>query len=1122
MKYTIKGQLNSRSKESKDDILIEVWDNKELYEDKVGHALSDEDGKFVIQIDEYYYRELFPGDWPDLYFKVIANGEEIANTIGEIEWKIDRPTAGFFKIPCLIPPKITKWKDRHIYLKIERIEEYSPVSPQDKVALPRQYKRDCMRNVGHEDTVIPDAEVVARSLDAVVYREYLDAGYVFPKTNKLIDADINEPVFNHRVPGTVIYAHPYDRLHIRVWNCDRIPHSFHTHGAEYGGDSDGAWPFGTENTDGKRSDEICPGDTWDYTFEIHEDAIGAWPFHDHAQSKDMRIMAGLFGGLVVLPCNVPIPKNKGINFKIFEDLKNQVFKVIGRKDFHVKDLLPNEKIVVDQMVDVFHEEMEKEMAQLIPGKFDVLKWPFEKYIPKFKKTDHVPVFFHHMQNMVSIPLFDSDDIPELVGTYEHLFPEEGMFEYFCQFHPEMTGTVHVQVGASNNVTVNIVDAPQMGFSPPMVMVAPGGTVRWENQSQLHHTVTSKDGASIPTHCINGRGFIGNTPTIVAPAGQEITWYVFNLDTGENWHNFHPHNMRWKFGGEALDIRSMGPAESFVVKSKIPPALLLPDKIKKIQHPKKRPRNARLYRIMGEYVFHCHVHHHMKNGMIALVRSVQSVWLTRQMLEELQATRGIKFYNGNNRCPDVDINRCQKKGEGKWEIITGDPEITFMHSVLLPETDKVLYWGYMNSDFNAGRPLSKIWDYSTPAGTFSNPANQPTDLPGQNINTANLWSAEHAHLNNPNGTVLINGGFTPNRTFIFDPTTNSYTESDATSSNRFYSTTNQLGDDRLITLFGSASKDYEIYDPATNTWSAPVSFPAQFNHHQYYPWTYLLPDGKLFIAGPHDPTQLFELNNPANFTSFSTINGNRSTSGEKATSVMQVLRPPNYDPKILIIGGNTASTENTSEIINLNDATPSWSSLPDLNVARNQQVHCILLPDGRIFLAGGTFASPDGGPCEIFDPQNPADGWKQGPVMQHRRGYHSSIIMLTDGSIVAGGDPKVGGIPTPHERYYPNYFTVVRPLLNNAPSTINYNTNFIIDTPDGVNISEVILMKPGSVTHGYNMTQRAIECAISNQAANQITATTPPNGNIAPPGWYILYILDNNRTPSVGRWIRLIN
>jgi hypothetical protein len=34
---------------------------------------------------------------------------------------------------------------------------------------------------------------------------------------------------------------------------------------------------------------------------------------------------------------------------------------------------------------------------------------------------------------------------------------------------------------------------------------------------------------MPSFCLNGRSFVGNTPTILAEAGQKIRWYVFNLD-----------------------------------------------------------------------------------------------------------------------------------------------------------------------------------------------------------------------------------------------------------------------------------------------------------------------------------------------------------------------------------------------------------------------------------------------------------------------------------------------------------------------------------------------------------------------------------------------------------------
>src|SRR5262249_40196926 len=136
--------------------------------------------------------------------------------------------------------------------------------------------------------------------NALIYREYLDPAYLVPKPDKLVLADVNEPVYTHRVPGTVIYTRPGERLHIHVLNADTMPHSFHLHGLRYGIDSDGSWPFGTQSSDGRRSDEICPGQSWTYRFEVTGEMVGAWPFHDHSRHLGESVNLGLFGGIVVL------------------------------------------------------------------------------------------------------------------------------------------------------------------------------------------------------------------------------------------------------------------------------------------------------------------------------------------------------------------------------------------------------------------------------------------------------------------------------------------------------------------------------------------------------------------------------------------------------------------------------------------------------------------------------------------------------------------------------------------------------------------------------------------------------------------------------------------------------
>ena len=116
---------------------------------------------------------------------------------------------------------------RDIYLKIEQIAFYNPVDPEPKSAPPRHYQRDCGRNHGHDDGTIPPSEVAARAVPALIYREYLDSAYHIAKPDKIVVADVNEPLYYSRVPGTVIYAHPGDRLHIHVLNGGVLPVSVH-------------------------------------------------------------------------------------------------------------------------------------------------------------------------------------------------------------------------------------------------------------------------------------------------------------------------------------------------------------------------------------------------------------------------------------------------------------------------------------------------------------------------------------------------------------------------------------------------------------------------------------------------------------------------------------------------------------------------------------------------------------------------------------------------------------------------------------------------------------------------------------------------------------------------------
>jgi hypothetical protein len=571
----------------------------------------------------------------------------------------------------------------------------------------------------------------------------------------------------------------------------------------------------------------------------------------------------------------------------------------------------------------------------------------------------------------------------------------------------------------------------------------------------------------------------------------------------------------------VDVRSIGPAESFFVETSAPPVLLLPPAFAHCGEPHK---GAKEYRLRGDFLVHCHVEMHMMQGLAGLVRSNQTVYLTPAEAHELKTQIGLPLDPGGNACPAIQLDRCASAVGGQWEQLPNLPEITFMHAVLLANSSRILFWGY------GQRPdQSRLWDQVT--GLYTQPGNQPVAIAADE----NLWSGAHAQLNDPQGTVLAHGGFmtgggvgpnTERRAFLFNPTTNTFTGGADLHTGRFYPTTVTLGDGTALTLFGedhanapgTGVQSLEIFTPGgAGSWSAAKTVP--FNYF-YYPWTFLLPGGNLFIAGPQKPARRFDpsaaviLDNPA--LQYNQISSQRGVNMD-GTAVLLPLRPPHYEPRVMVLGGSAPDAQQTAEWIDLSVVAPAWQALPNLNMARDK-VNSVLLPDGRVMIAGGIETLPDGGPVEIFDPEDPTSGFLQGPNMKYRRAYHSAAILLPDGSVIMGGDPNGGS--TPNERYRPSYFFKPRPVITSSPATIAHGTAFSVNTATPGAISEVVLMRAGAVTHGFNQNQRYVGCAITGTTATAVNSTAPADGNIAPPGYYLLFIVDTDRVPSEGKWIRV--
>ena len=97
---------------------------------------------------------------------------------------------------------------------------------------------------------------------------------------------------------------------------------------------------------------------------------------------------------------------------------------------------------------------------------------------------------------------------------------------------------------------------------------------------------------------------------------------------------------------------------------------------------------------------------------------------------------------------------------------------------------------------------------------------------------------------------------------------------------------------------------------------------------------------------------------------------------------------------------------------------------------------------------------------------------------------------------------------------------IRLTSNDAPASIAYGQDFTIALLEPVEISSACFIRLSAVTHVFNMSQRHVALEFS-QTDTQIDIAAVHDPNLAPPGHYMLFVLDNNGVPSVAPIIQLV-
>jgi len=191
---------------------------------------------------------------------------------------------------------------------------------------------------------------------------------------------------------------------------------------------------------------------------------------------------------------------------------------------------------------------------------------------------------------------------------------------------------------------------------------------------------------------------------------------------------------------------------------------------------------------------------------------------------------------------------------------------------------------------------------------------------------------------------------------------------------------------------------------------------------------------------------------------------------------------------------------------------------------------VLVPDGTVFVSGGgrtgtaDVARPPVLQAELYDPV--ADTWTTLASMHVPRLYHAAAILLPTGEVMTSGTDQFYNKP-PFNRteqrvevFKPPYlFAGLRPTIDSAPDRISYGETFPVET-SGAAIASACLLAPGATTHSFDMSQRDIGLEVQDDGSGSLQLTAPPHGRIAPPGYYMLFVVSTAGVPAIAPFVQL--
>ncbi|KAM6544371.1 hypothetical protein CsatB_008818 [Cannabis sativa] len=521
------------------------------------------------------------------------------------------------------------------------------------------------------------------------------------------------------------------------------------------------------------------------------------------------------------------------------------------------------------------------------------------------------------------------------------------------------------------------------------------------------------------------------------------------------------------------------------------------------------------------------------------------------------------------------------GGGRWQLLQPSIGISAMHMQLLNNDRVVIFdrtdFGKSNLSLPAGncrRDPSEMAlkvdctahsaEYNVITNTFR-PLTVQTDV----------WCSSGSLM--PDGTLLQTGGFNDGERRVrnFKPCSGTGASCDwkevnmALAARRWYATNHILPDGRQIIIGGRRQFNYEFYPKSIDKNVHSLPFLVQTNdkgiENNLYPFVFLNVDGNLFIFANNRAILLDYARNQVVRTYPQIPGGDPRSYPSTGSAVLlplkNIINSNNVEAEVLVCGGAPKGSRaqadkgiflpalNTCARLKITDPKPNWvvETMPSARVMGDM----VILPNGNVLIvngAGSGTAAWELGRNPVLNPVIYRPGNKIGSRFELQnptkipRMYHSTAVLLRDGRVLVGGsNPHIGyrfsGVLFPTElsleAFSPSYLenpnlrpTIVSP---GSQTQLRHSQKFTVGFRFSGNLNpnslSTTIVSPSFTTHSFSMNQRLLELPKTGavrslgKSTYQVEITTPSSGNLAPSGYYLLFVV-HQEIPSQGIWVHI--